>query len=136
VSEAVETKKVLVCDDDEVFVDILEKVLNLSGFSVATANDGFQCLEKLGEFKPDILLLDIGLSNGSNGLQFMETLGKHPELAPPLIIVISGYQDEFSIARARALGAKKFFVKPINCRQLVDEINKLLGVEKVNDGAP
>ena len=133
-SDTAVPKKILICDDEELYVEILEKILSDNGFSVSTANDGFQCLEQLTEAAPDLMLLDIDIPHG-NGLQLMETLSKQPEFARLQIVVISGHQDEYVMERSRQLGAKKFMIKPINIKNLIEEIKKLLGVEQVSDGS-
>lgn len=125
-SDSAQSKKVLVCDDDENLVHIIERLLVKRGFAVVKANDGGECLEKLKEEKPDLLLLDIDMPK-LNGFQILEALAGDPGLAPPGVIVVSAHQKADDELRAYKLGAKKFIVKPFNCVHLVDEVQKTLG---------
>ena len=61
-------RKILVVDDEQPIADILKFKLEKEGYSVAVANDGVEALEKVEEFNPDLILLDIMLPlDGRNG---------------------------------------------------------------------
>ncbi len=60
-------KKILIVDDDEINVGILKELLE-EQYALATASNGQQCLEKIGRFKPDLVLLDI-LMPGMDGYE-------------------------------------------------------------------
>ncbi|MFH1056019.1 MAG: response regulator [Candidatus Altiarchaeota archaeon] len=51
--------KVMVVDDDQVLSNVTKTVLEVNGFEVVTALNGQECLDKLRNFKPDVILLDI-----------------------------------------------------------------------------
>lgn len=117
--------KVLVCDDDETFSDLLEMLLVRDGFEVSKARDGFEALEKLTEEKPDLMLLDIHMPN-INGFEILETLSKEPSLHDLSIVVVTGDERKEDRELAERLGAKAVITKPIVCEDLIAAIRKLL----------
>ncbi len=125
-------KKILVCDDDETLVDILAKLLTDNGFDVNTAHDGFQCLEKLIEERPQALLLDLDMPN-KDGFQIMEALNRDKRLPHPEIVVLSGHEKAGDKERALQLGAKRFFVKPFVCKEVLEAVKLLLEPETKSD---
>ncbi|MBD3261046.1 MAG: response regulator [Candidatus Altiarchaeales archaeon] len=52
-------KKIFIVDDDTAILEVTKTVLKKKGFEVETASTGQQALEKIGQFKPDLMLLDI-----------------------------------------------------------------------------
>ena len=125
-------KKVLICDDDETLVEILAKLLSDSRFNVTTAFDGFQCLEKLIEERPDALLLDLDMPN-KDGFQIMEALNRDKRLPHPHIIVLSGHEKTGDKDRALQLGAKHFFIKPFICKDVLAAVKAMLEPEVKTD---
>lgn len=125
-------QKILVCDDDEIFGDLLETLLVQEGFTVVTAISGSECLEKFADERPDLLLIDLDMPN-INGFQVMETLSADRAAALPPIIVISGHQRKEEEELARKLGAADFIIKPFNCEHFVEEVKKVLDVAPKSD---
>ncbi len=133
-SQAQGTKKILLCDDDETFVDILETLLRGEGFTVITASSGFAGLEKLMEENPDLLLLDLDMPSGT-GFELMETISRNKAFDPSRIIVLSGYENQADQERLRAMGVSDYVVKPLNCKVLLAQVRDLLGERLKENGA-
>lgn len=70
-------KKILIVDDDEINVGILKELLE-EQYALATASSGQQCLEKIGRFKPDIVLLDIVMP-GMDGYETCRRIKSDPK---------------------------------------------------------
>lgn len=70
----------------------------------------------------DLVILDVKLGNGMDGL---ETLEKIREIKSPYIFIVSGNSDAPTAQRIKALGVDRFFVKPINTISLMEAIKKL-----------
>ena len=87
--------KVMVVDDDPDVVEILRLVLETAGYEVASANSAAQGLEKVKEFCPDLVLLDVMMPDGTEGFQFVWELRNDfpPELADTPIIVLSAIHE-------------------------------------------
>ena len=126
--------KILLCDDDETLVDILESLFAEHGYTVGIAHTGFECLERITEDKPEVLILDIDMPDIS-GLKILEALAEGGVTGAPKVIVVSGHQQEDAKASAEALGAVGYIVKPLNCANLLERVNELVGRGEKTDAA-
>jgi DNA-binding NarL/FixJ family response regulator len=80
--------RVLIVDDHELFRDAARRVLVASGFDVVPdAVDGAGALRLAHELRPDVVLLDVGLSD-ADGFEVARTLSRAPQA--PLVVLVSG----------------------------------------------
>ena len=85
-------KKILLVDDSKTELHFLSELLTKRGYSVRTAEDGEDAMRRLGEDKPDLILMDIQLPEIS-GLEVTKWLKEDDELkAIPVIAVTADYQ--------------------------------------------
>lgn len=115
------TKKILVVDDEEDIRKSVSQVLELNGYKVLTANDGDDCLNKVQEFKPDLILLDIMMP----GMSIVELVERLKEIKIAFMSVV-----RISDARKRGLCSQNnivdFFQKPFNVTELIDRVELIL----------
>lgn len=109
-------RRILIVDDNEDATTTLALVLEAWGHETATTGDGPATLAAVEEWRPEIVLLDLGLP-GMNGYEVAEHLraSGHRDLQ---IIAISGYGQPEDIARARAAGCDVHLAKPVDLRVL------------------
>lgn len=112
---------VLIVDDDNLICLSLKKVLQKMGYAVETCMEGDKVLERVEEFQPDVILLDIYLTT-HNGLDILRDLQKKFFHIP--VIMITGYSDVKIAVTAMKLGAFDFLLKPIDLEQLQIVLNK------------
>lgn len=105
-----DTTKILIIEDDLVFLSVLKQFLTQQGYEVITADTGEAGLALFETAQPDIVLCDLMLPQIS-GLGVLNTLLKTLSQVP--VIVISGSTDLSDIREAVKLGASDYFVKPI-----------------------
>lgn len=110
-------KRVLIVDDNVDAATTLSWLLAEHGFLVEVAHDGTAGLKAAKDFKPDILLLDIGLP-GIDGYELAKRL-RSDGFASSLMIAISGYALEADIARSKASGFDRHLAKPVDIDDLV-----------------
>lgn len=105
---AADTKKVLVVDDEHALARALELKLTAEGMDVTVAHDGEAALELIrgGDF--ELVLLDLVMPK-LDGFGVLEAMQKDKLEIP--VIVLSNLGQEEDADRAKALGAKDFFVK-------------------------
>lgn len=119
----VTTHKLFLVDDDEVFLMILRRHLELKKrFEIYSFNSGESCLEQL-QLKPDIIILDYNLNrSGSlmNGKQVLEEVFKLPER--PKIIMLSGQEDGQLVLELIKKGIRDYIVKSPDSLNELDEI--------------
>ncbi|WP_070963598.1 response regulator [Vibrio sonorensis] len=104
-------KLILVVDDDPVFRRITKGYLDAQGYKVIEAEDGFDGLQKLRAFEPDLVLCDLSMPV-LNGIEFVEEVSlEYPSLP---LIVVSATEEMSDVARALKYGIKDFLTKPIS----------------------
>ena len=117
--------KILVIDDDIVFLDLISRKLTKDGYLVYTANNGEKGLAKANQLIPDIIILDIIMPD-IDGWIVYQKIKRIPLLANvPIIIVTIGDYEKM----AKDFGVVDFLSKPINWK----ELNKLLQKYELTD---
>jgi len=107
-------RRILVVDDNIDAARSLAKVLTLlHGQNVEVAHDGPSALETAEAFRPQIVLLDIGLP-GMSGHEVAEQLRRRPWFEGVLLVAVSGWGQEKDRAASLAAGFDHHLVKPVN----------------------
>jgi PAS domain S-box-containing protein len=109
--------RLLVVDDNVDAAESLRMVLTMGGNQVATAHTGDTALQTAKEYRPDAILMDIGLP-GLNGYQVAERLRETPDLKGVVLIAITGYGQEDDRQRSKQAGFDYHMVKPVDPQQL------------------
>jgi CheY-like chemotaxis protein len=109
--------KVLVVDDSVDTADSLAMLLALDGYEVRTAHDGIEALAAARDFRPEVVLMDIGLP-GADGYQVAETIRADQALHDVLLIAMTGYGQQEARSRSRAAGFDHHLVKPVDLGEL------------------
>ncbi len=124
-------KRVLIVDDDAVFVKATSMKLNSAGFDVATARDGSEAISNLAENPAQAILMDITFAadvcNGGmgswDGFQIMSWLRGLPASKGARFIVVSNSDTDAYRKRAQSLGAVAYFQKPLDFERLIAIVN-------------
>jgi PAS domain S-box-containing protein len=106
-------KRVLVVDDNVDAADTLGMLMRSLGHEAKVVYDGMQALQAAEEFRPDVVLLDIGLP-GINGYEVARRLRSRKGGQSAKIIAITGWGQDADRARAREAGFDVHLVKPVN----------------------
>jgi hypothetical protein len=110
---AIQSLRVLVVDDNRDAGDTLELLLQSMGQQVRTVYDGSSAIAIVHTFKPDIVLLDIGMPHVS-GYEVARAIQSTAGDAKPVLVAITGWGQESDKERAKEAGFQYHFVKPIN----------------------
>ncbi len=114
-------KTILVVDDEPDIRDSVKMILETNGYIVVTAEDGDDCLNKLNDIKPDLILLDIMMP----GTPVSEVVKKITDIKIAFMSVV-----RISDARKRGLCEQEnivdFFQKPFNVTDLIDRVELIL----------
>ena len=113
---------VLVVEDDPANARLLRFHLENAGYAVAEANRELQALELLRRLKPSLVLLDLILSDGDDGLRILRAMKSDEATRGTPVIVVSVIQET---RRARELGADECFVKPVDAPRLIEAAQRL-----------
>ena len=103
--------RVMVVDDNVDTVAMLAMLVKESGHDVRTAFDGTEVLEAVLDYRPHLVLLDIGLP-GLNGLDVAKQLRQQPALQNVVLVAMTGYGQEGDRQRSREAGFDHHLVKP------------------------
>jgi signal transduction histidine kinase/DNA-binding response OmpR family regulator len=110
--------RILVVDDLAASAETLMTLLEMEGFEVRVAHEGQQALEIAREFRPNVVLLDIGLP-GMNGFEVAHGLRSQPESQDALLIALTGYGEAESRLRSAQAGFDFHMVKPADVNLLL-----------------
>jgi CheY-like chemotaxis protein len=103
--------KVLVVDDNEAAMEILEMVVNLLGNEVRTASDGVMAIEVAKEFRPDLVLMDLGMP-GMSGFEAAKHIRAQSWGKAMKLVALSGWGQPEHKIRTREAGFDLHMVKP------------------------
>ena len=122
------TKKVMIVDDEQDILFTVGRMLEMSGYSVIKAVDGKDCIKKLNEFNPDLVLLDI-MMPGMSGWDVAAKIKENPSWSNIPIIFLTAKGDTMSIGMG-SMAAQDYIVKPFNIKDLRSRIEQVLNREK------
>ena len=119
-------EKVLLVEDDTFLIDIYSIKLKEAGFSVKVAIDGDDCLRKIAEEKPDLLLLDIVLPS-VDGWEVLRKIRKNDKLNDLRVIVLSNLGQKEEVEKGLKLGVVKYLIKShFTPSEVIEVVKKIL----------
>ncbi|MDI1475154.1 PAS domain S-box protein [Polyangium sp. y55x31] len=123
-------RRILVVDDNADVAESLSMLLRIAGHEVHTAHDGSAALEAARTFRPEVVLLDIGLP-GMNGYEVARQLRQDPDQSQAILVALTGYGHEEDRRRTKEAGFSAHLVKPVDLVAL----EAVLGSVGANSGA-
>jgi DNA-binding response OmpR family regulator len=118
-------KRVLLVEDDAELLELLRLSFRGAGFSIATAGNGIEALEKAHSFTPDLIVLDLVLPE-LDGFAVCETLRRRPSLSGVPIIALTGLSSELARLAVLEAGADDYVAKPAAPRDVLVKIRRWL----------
>ena len=114
--------KVLIVDDDTNIAEVINMYLQSSGYDTKVVNDGRAAEDAFGEYKPDLVLLDVMLPNidGVDVLKWIRKEGTTP------VIMLTAKGDTFDKVLALELGADDYVVKPFEPKELLARVKAVM----------
>lgn len=118
-------RRILIVDDSRDGAHSLARMLSLMGNDVRTANDGLEGIELAGEFRPEVVLMDVGMPV-LNGLDATRRIREQSWGREMTIIALTGWGQEGDKERSREAGCDGHLVKPVD----LDDLLVLLRVKR------
>jgi CheY-like chemotaxis protein len=127
-----EQKKLLMIDDDPDFVEGIKSILDSAGYEVDVAynpDDGFQALESKSY---DLLLLDIMMGRGAEGIMIARKIRKDPVLREMPVLIITGIREQIaflfpgSAVHPGFVPVDELVEKPVEPNLLLEKVSSLL----------
>jgi CheY-like chemotaxis protein len=129
-------RRVLLVDDNVSAARMLSLLLNkLGDHQTMVVHDGLSALERIRTWRPEVVLLDIGLP-GMDGYEVARSVREDGNLGSIRLVAITGYGQDEDRKKSRAAGFDKHLVKPIDAAELerlFTEWDKLLALKGIDD---
>ncbi len=116
--------RILAVDDDNSILEVLQYILEDSGYEVEVLNDGRKVLERVEASTPDLILLDIMLG-GVDGRELCSTIKSREDTHKIPVIMISASHDLRDLPQ-RHCAPNDFIAKPFDINVLLNKIQRQL----------
>lgn len=126
------TKKLLMIDDDPDFVAGIKSILDTAGFEVDVTYNPKDGLQALQTKKYDLLLLDIMMGRGAEGIMIARKLRKDAKLREMPVLIITGMREQIAFlfpgepVHPRFVEVDELVEKPVEPKMLIDKVNGLI----------
>ncbi len=117
-------RRILVVDDNVDSADSLGRLLEMLGNEVRTANDGQSAIEVAAQFRPDVVLMDIGMPK-LNGYEAARRIREHPWGRGMVLVALTGWGQDDDRKKSSGAGFDHHWVKPVD----MDVLTKLISAE-------
>ncbi len=117
-------KTILIADDEKDILEIISYNLLKEGYTVYTASDGNDALDKARMLEPDMLILDI-LMPYKSGVEVCRILRTESKFKNTLILLLTALSDEGSHIKGLDSGADDYVTKPVSSKVLLSRVNAL-----------
>ena len=123
---ACDRPRITVVDDDLVTCELLCEVFSQEGFAVAFAQSGQAALDAVASIRPDVIVSDIRMKGGLDGLALLQRLRRdHPEIP---VVLITAFGSIETAIRAVKDGAFDYISKPFDLAALVGTVRRALAI--------
>ena len=112
---------VMVVDDSKIIRKTADTLLTKVGCEVITAEDGFDALSKIVDYKPDIIFVDIMMPR-LDGYQACALIKNNREFQSTPVIMLSSKDGLFDKAKGRIVGSDQYLTKPFSKEELLGAI--------------
>ena len=116
--EEAERKRVVVVEDDPTQAAFAGSILGKAGIEVLLITEPTQVIDRLREFRPDLILMDIYMPE-VNGIELTSVIRDYPEFVATPIVFLSGEQNAEKQLQALSVGGDDFIAKPIRPKHLL-----------------
>jgi len=118
--------KIMVVDDEENLLVLVKAILEQEGYEVITAENGKECLEKLKQVKPDLILMDM-MMPGMTGKETLEKIRSDPKTKNLKVAFLTVARlSEVGKKDLKSMGVIDYITKPFNNTDLVNRVKKAL----------
>jgi CheY-like chemotaxis protein len=122
--QATTVRRILVVDDNRDAVEFLTMLLNLAGYKTDAALDGLQAVDAAARFRPDVILLDIGLPK-LNGYDVARKIREQPWGKDVVLVALTGWGQEEDRRRSQEAGFHHHLTKPVDPQTLTKLLARL-----------
>ena len=132
--------KIIIVDDDPDYINVVKTILESEQYTVVTAGDKTEGMEKIKAEKPDLAILDVMMNAWQDGFEMSRQLKKDPEFKNMPVLMLTAVENRTGIGFKSTAGdptwlpVDVFLDKPVEPDVLLSEVKKLLS-NKVENGS-
>ncbi len=124
--------KVVIADDNQQNCELLEVYLADENYEISMAYDGQETLDRVADFHPDLILLDIMMPKLS-GYEVCQQLKSADDTKDILILIVTALNEQGDIEKAVAAGCDDFLTKPVNRLELTTRVRSMMRVRHLTN---
>jgi len=130
--------KIMIVDDDPDYIDVVKTILEREQYTVVTAGDKTEGMEKIRAEKPDLAILDVMMNAWQDGFEMSRQLKKDPQFKNMPVLMLTAVENRTGIGFKSTAGdptwlpVDVFLDKPVEPEVLLSEVKKLLSNKAVN----
>ena len=121
--------RILIADDNPQGVELLEAYLSVTDYEIRTAADGEETLQRVADWQPDLILLDVMMPKIS-GFEVCKRLRGNPATRDIAVLMVTALDQASDVERAVDAGTDDFLSKPINKTELLLRVRNLLAARQ------
>ena len=119
--------KILIVDDEELFLDSLGEALSNNEYKIFKASRGKDAIDGFKKLKPDVVILDVRLPD-ANGFEILGWLRQHPDFGKLPIVMVTAETEAEDVLQGLRGGADGYIFKPFQAEALIQCIRKVLNI--------
>jgi len=120
-------KKILIVDDQSEVRELVEVTLRLEDYQIFQAKNGDEAIKLARAEKPDLVIMDIMMPGGIDGLEATRVLKNDPETKGCQIIMLTAKGQQDDQEKGFKAGADDYFSKPFSPLALIKKVEEVLG---------
>jgi CheY-like chemotaxis protein len=120
-------EKILIVDDQLEVRELVEVTLRVGNYQIMQAQSGEEAIEIVRAEKPSLIIMDIMMPGGMDGLEATRILKNDPETKDCKIILLTAKGQQIDIEKGFAAGADDYFIKPFSPLELIKKVEEILG---------
>lgn len=118
-------KKILIVDDQMEVRELVEVTLRVDGYEIFQAESGEKAIEIAKSEKPELIIMDIMMPGGMDGLEATRILKNDPETKDCTIVMLTAKGQQADREAGLKAGADDYFSKPFSPMALIDKIEEI-----------
>ncbi|MBB6051485.1 response regulator transcription factor [Armatimonas rosea] len=125
--------RILAVDDEPNIVRLIQVNLERMGYTVETANNGVQALEKIRANRPDLVVSDVMMPE-MDGFELLSSIRRDPALETLPVIMLTAKTQDKDVLSGYSRGADMYLTKPFNPMELISFVKRILQTSNESDG--
>ena len=120
-------KTILIVDDQFEVRELVEVTLMVEDYRILKAESGEEGVEIARKEHPDIIIMDVMMPGGMDGLEATRIIKSDPALKDSKVIMLTAKGQKSDIERGFEVGAEEYFIKPFSPLDLIKKVEEVMG---------